>query len=195
MIQQVDNLYNNREEFIASAATLLSQQVWCWGRDICRHEGNLLLQIGFQRIEPPADFRAVDSVYSLELPNGRYLVLRGYGIFYGDDKYGGIFLPRYEFLPGYTNSSFLETPPWKESDLPELKFPSHQEWDKYITLLIDVINWIKSYEQSIVDNHGLEYRRSSLAEWDNGKRTIIPPEQIVSEWHKISSAISEGILY
>ena len=70
-------------EFTTSAVDLLNQQIWYWGRDICKEEGNLLLEIGFERIEPPPTSDAVSSVYSLELPGNRNIILRGYGIFYG----------------------------------------------------------------------------------------------------------------
>ena len=30
-------------EFTTSAVDLLNQQIWYWGRDICKEEGNLLL--------------------------------------------------------------------------------------------------------------------------------------------------------
>ncbi len=188
------NQYDCKDDFISLAATLLNQQVWCWGRDICRKEGNWLLEIGFQRIEAEESNDAVDSVYSLRLPAGQNLVLRGYGVFYGNPEYGGIFLPRYEFIPGYTNHSILESPPWKESDLPELKFPSQSEWKNYIALLVDLIYWIKNYEQNVIQNLGLEYRHYTLTEWDNGTREIIAAKDIVSEWGKIGKEISAGIL-
>ena len=38
---------------IDHAVGLLSQQIWCWGRDILRSEGNWLLHQGFTRLEPP----------------------------------------------------------------------------------------------------------------------------------------------
>ena len=73
---------SDEESFIQHAVDLLSQQIWCWGRDILRPEGNWLLEMGFQRLEPPTDDRKTSSVYCLEIPNNRRVVLRGYGVFY-----------------------------------------------------------------------------------------------------------------
>ena len=90
---------------IEHAIVLLSQEVWCWGRDILRPKGNYLLEVGFQRFEPPVSRKECSSVYSLKLPSERVVVLRGFGVFYGDRQLGGIFLPRYEFRPLYTECS------------------------------------------------------------------------------------------
>ena len=95
---------------IEHAVGLLSQQVWCWGRDILRPEGNWLLQNGFVCIKPPAERDGCSSVYTLQLPRGRCVVLRGFGAFYGDQRCGGVFLPRYEFRPRYTKHATLEHP-------------------------------------------------------------------------------------
>tara|TARA_B100000519_G_scaffold183557_1_gene177290 strand:+ start:559 stop:1179 length:621 start_codon:yes stop_codon:yes gene_type:complete len=176
---------NVEEIFIQHAVDLLSQQIWCWGRDILRPEGNWLLQMGFQRIEPPTDERKTSSVYCLEIPNDRCVILRGYGVFYGDSKLGGVFLPRYEYVPKYTEHSTLKTPPWKSSDLPELKPPTKAQKTEYRTLVLDLIDWIRNYEQDIIDKLGVEYRRYSLEGWDNGKRTIIPVEDMSHEWEQI----------
>ena len=178
------------------AVTLLSQQIWCWGRDILRSEGNWLLEIGFERIEPPPEERenTSSSVYSLTLPNGGEIVLRGYGIFYGDKRYGGIFLPRYEFLPLYTTISTLQSPPWTKKDLPALEHPIESQIIDYSALVKDLVDWIHAYEQEIVDQLGVEYRRFTLSGWDDGTRTVIAAEEIVDEWSSICAAVREGLL-
>ena len=89
---------------ISRAARLLSQQVWCWGRDIERPDGNWLMEIGFERIEPTFKCEDCDSIYSLKLPNGKCVMLRAFGVFYGNNQKEGIFLPRYDFLPKYSRN-------------------------------------------------------------------------------------------
>ncbi|MEM9657068.1 MAG: hypothetical protein AAF961_01795, partial [Planctomycetota bacterium] len=69
---------DGRAELQQHAVDLLSQQVWCWGRDILRPEGNWLIEVGFERVEPPADRQDCSSVYALRLPLGRCVVLRGF---------------------------------------------------------------------------------------------------------------------
>ena len=48
--QQVD-----QKKIIEDAINLLSQHIWCWGKDIEKSEGNWLLEIGFSRLELPND--------------------------------------------------------------------------------------------------------------------------------------------
>ena len=178
------------------AVTLVSQQIWCWGRDILRSEGNWLLEIGFQRIEIPPEERenTSSSVYSLTLPNGGEVVLRGYGIFYGDKRYGGIFLPRYEFLPLYTTISTLQSPPWTKKDLPELEFPIESQIPDYYALVKGLVDWIHAYEQDVVEQLGIEYRRFTLSGWDDGNRTVIAAEEMIQEWSVVSTALRDGEL-
>ena len=181
----------NEEGLLTHAKNLFSQQVWCWGRDICRKEGNWLLNIGFQRAEPPADYEQSYSAYTLELPNDRCVVLRGSGAFYGDSRYGGIFIPRYEFMPRYMENSTLEYPYWTKSDVQELKLPTEEEQANCDTLTRDFIAWIETYEQNIVDCLGIEYRQKTLIKWDNGERKVIPSEQMINRWKDLGIEISK----
>ena len=119
--QQVD-----QKKIIEDAINLLSQQIWCWGKDIEKSEGNWLLEIGFSRLELPND-REGTSIYSLNISEKRCIYLRAFGILYVDTKYGSIFLPRYEFLPEYTEQTTLDKPPWTKKDLPKLKTPTKSQ--------------------------------------------------------------------
>ena len=174
----------------AHAVGLLSQQAWCWGRDVLRPEGNWLLQIGFNRIEPPVDHKACSSVYSLELPNQRCVVLRGFGVFFGDGQRGGVFLPRDEFAQRYTTVSTLDCPPWSDEDLPNLNPPTQQQRNRCAALVLDLIDWIRSYEVSVVERLGIEYRRRTLVKWENGERPFMPAEQFASAWRELSFQVA-----
>ncbi|MDG2382245.1 MAG: hypothetical protein P8N76_11290 [Pirellulaceae bacterium] len=190
-LQSIDQ-QSTEGNLIEHAVDLLSQQAWCWGRDILRPEGNWLLEIGFDRIEPPADRKECSSVYSRELPRGRCVVLRGFGAFYGDCRRGGVFLPRYEFRPRYTKHATLERPPWSDADLPKLNWPTESQRTCCASLTLDLIDWIRTYETNIVEFLGIEYRRSTLDKWDNGKRTI-PAEEMARAWRVLGVAIAEDV--
>lgn len=178
---------------LEGAIGLLSQQVWCWGRDILRPKGNWLLEIGFDRIEPPADREDCSSVYAMELPRGQRVVLRGFGAFYGADDRGGVFLPRYEFCPRYTADPTLDCPPWSDADLPKLSVPTDLQRTSCALLTLDLIEWIRGYETHIVEQLGIEYRRSTLRNWNNGKRTFVPAEQIASAWRELSLQVAANL--
>ena len=179
------------DDFISHAISLLSQQIWCWGQDIRRKQGNWLLELGFERVRPPAGVEIEDSVYTLELTENRSIILRGFGVYYCDNAHGAIFLPRYEFIPGYTENTTLEQPLWSSDELPELYFPTESEWDSYTTMLADLVNWIQIYEQTVIDTHGIDYRTSTLMEWDNGERRVTAPQEVVDGWGIIGAVISK----
>ena len=175
---------------LREAVNLLSQQVWCWGRDILRPEGNWLLEIGFDRIEPPADYKNCSSVYTLAVSRGRCVVPRGFGVFYGDGQWGGVFLPRFTFHPRYTIQARLDRPPWSDSDLPTLNAPTESQQHACATLTVDLIDWIHRYEVNIVEQLGIEYRRSTLLDWDNGTRPVVPAENVASAWRELSCQVT-----
>tara|TARA_B100001093_G_C26770571_1_gene989976 strand:+ start:51 stop:638 length:588 start_codon:yes stop_codon:yes gene_type:complete len=177
-------------DLLSHAKELFSQQVWCWGRDICRKEGNWLLKCGFQRSEP-SDTEKMYSAYTLDIPHGRSIILRGSGVFYGDVRYGGVFIPRYQFTPKYVKSSNLANPHWSKSDLDQFRLPNKDEKSDFNALLTGLISWIKAYEQNIIDCIGMDYRRSSLTKWDNGERIVIPCENIIEEWNNLAHHISK----
>mgnify|MGYP001166417503 FL=1 len=179
------------DDFIAHAISLLSQQIWSWGQDIRRKQGNLLVEFGFERVKPPADVEIQDSVYTLNLTENRAVILRGFGVYYRDNDLGAIFLPRYEFIPGYTTNTTLEQPLWTYDELPELYMPGETEWHNYKTLLTDLVNWIQGYEQKVIQQLGIPYRVTTLREWDNGERMITAPQNVIGAWEKIGKIIAK----
>ena len=193
MAQQTDHKLYGVDELRKQAADLLSQQIWCWGRDILRAEGNWLLETGFERIEAPADRENCSSVYSLELPPNRRVVLRGFGVFYGDDEFGSVFLKRYDFRPRYSINSTLERPPWSDADLPKFDAPDASQRDACASLTVSLIDWIQSYEAAIVDELGIRYRQSTLDEWNTGKQPIVPAEKMACTWRSLGVAVAASI--
>ena len=181
-----------RHDFVKQAVSLLSQELWCLGRDIVRPEGNWLLEIGFHRTRPPAERQGCSSVYSLDLSVGRSVLLRGFGVFYGDSQHGGVFLPRYDFIPQYTSLATLDGLPWTPRDLSSLTAPTVEQLPHCTSLVLDLVNWLQAYEEQIVDRLGIEYRRSSLAGWDNGERLVTPAAEMARAWQNIGGSIAEG---
>ncbi len=192
MSLQTVKKFSSEKILISRAARLLSQQVWCWGRDIERLEGNWLMEIGFDRIEPTFKCEDCDSIYSLKLPNGKRVVLRAFGVFYGNDQKEGIYLPRYDFLPKYSRRLNIKNHPWEKKDLPKLNFPNNSEITNCVTLVSELVNWIRTYEENVVNVLGIDYRKSTLLEWIKIRGSIIPAQDMVSEWKFLESQISEN---
>ena len=191
MILQTVKKFSSEKILISRASRLLSQQVWCWGRDIERSEGNWLMEIGFDRIEPEFKCDHCDSIYTLELPSGKRVMLRAFGVFYGNDQKEGIYLPRYDFLPKYSRRLNIKNPPWEKKDLPKLIYPNNLEVSNCIFLVSELVNWIRTYEENVVNILGLDYRKSTLLEWIKIRGLVIPAEDMISEWKFLETQISE----
>jgi len=189
---QADHQRFDASNLEKEAVSLLSQQIWCWGQDVLRPAGNWLMELGFQRIEAPADRESCSSVYLLELPQRRRVVLRGFGVFYGDDSLGGVFLPRFEFGPRYSPQATLECPPWSAGDLPKLSAPNDAQRNACTSLTLDLIDWIRSYEVSIVKRLGIDYRQSTLLSWNSRKRSATPADEMASSWRLLGAAVAEN---
>ncbi|MEM8874216.1 MAG: hypothetical protein AAGD32_08135 [Planctomycetota bacterium] len=175
------------------AACLLNQQIWCFGRDIMRPEGNWLIELGFERFEPPAKLEGCPSIYMLNLPEGRCVVLRGFGIFYGDPQRGVVFLQRYEFAPRFTPHATLKRMPWTVADVRGLRAPTACRRTVCASLTVDAIDWMRSYEADVIERLGLTYRRSTLANWDNDKRPVMAAEAMVPAWRKLSVLMADDL--
>ena len=178
-------------ERVSFGVDLLSQQIWCWGRDILRAQGNWLIEQGFEVIKAPADLERVKNIYSLKISEYQHIMLRGFGIILTDERYGSIFVPRYEFLPKYAPSSKLNTLPWSFDYLPEFAPPKDIEKQYCSIMFGELIDWIITYEQNLIANLGIDFRNSIVEEWNNGKRRIIASDNIISEWEKLRNDVEE----
>ena len=175
---------------LAYAVGLLSQQVWCWGRDVLRPEGNWLLEIGFTRFEPPAEREDCSSVYTLELPGGQTLVLRGFGVLFSDHQRGAVFLPRYEFQPRYAPRATHNCRPWCAADMPHFRTPTVGERYACASLTWQLIDWIRTYEVNIIERLGIAYRRETLVRWDKPENRFTPAENFASAWRDLSFQVA-----
>ena len=152
-------------EYYALASGLLSQQIWCFGQDVERREGNWLVEFGFHRKPPPAKFKDCSSVYSLEIGNARRIILRGFGVFIVDDALGVIYIKRYGFHPLYSAAAHLFVAPWAYDDLPPLSPASGQEEPQARLLLAELIAWFAHYEDKTTRRLGEGYRQKSLHQY------------------------------
>ena len=176
-------------ETLQQAADLLNQQLWCWGQDI-EASGNLLVCHGFRRIEKPPGASAA-SIYRLELSPTSRVILRGFGIFFGHDPSGGVFLPRFEFAPLFSPEADLSRPAWKSQDLPPLTSPSGYELACCQSLLLTLTDWIRRYEIWIAEHVGIDYRNRTLAPWKANHDSVVPAEEMAVAWRVLGLAISE----
>ena len=129
----------------------------------------------------------------MPLPGDRLIILRGFGVFFGQAGVGGIFLPRYEFLPCYTELAQPESPPWTTSDLPYLD--SLQPWNQNqcAQLTHDLIDWIVDYEADVTSRLGLNYRDQTLTEWKDGEKLTFAAEHFGTAWRHLAMRLDDRL--
>ncbi len=169
----------NRQKF---ATNLLHQQMWCWGYDIRRSEGNLLQDRGFT-IQRPPDSTAGSSCYVLHTDDGLYIALWGFGVWCAQCG-TGLFLRRYSFAPRLTPTAEPSSQLWNASFLPTLCVPTtHMEGRSVQSLLSTLLHWMSEYEQWIQTTIGCMYRKQSLQGW---KPLVVPAEQMTLAWKHLA---------
>ncbi|MYA69964.1 hypothetical protein F4009_21450 [Candidatus Poribacteria bacterium] len=165
------------------ATALLDQQLWCWGQDIRRADGNALLAYGFTKHQPP-EGKHGSTAYEWRSSGRSRVILWGFGFFYGDGDRGGLFLQRYKFAPKQTAAVDFSLPIWKSEQIPELTHPCDMEaWDRVFNLLTQGLAWIGDYEQWIISEYGLDYRQRCTDAWKKKKR--IPAHEMAAKWHEL----------
>lgn len=176
------------------ASDLFHQQLFCWGKDIESASGNLLVRYGLERTPAPPDSRAA-SLYRVETSATRRIVLRGFGLFIGDDRWGGIFVRRETFFPMLTRTADLTRPVWLAEDLPRLRRPQADDRGNVQKLLIALTVWIADYERWITAHFGLAYRRRSLVPWKKLRNLVIPASEITASWQLVQRWIERDELH
>jgi len=162
-------------------AGLFDQQLWCFGRDIKRAGGNILLNLGMCVHRAP-DAERVSSVYTAAVEPGGNIFLWGFGAMYSEPGLGGVFLRRYDFAPRLTSleSGIAIHDP---RGLGSLANPvSAAEQLRMRTLLPRLVGWFAQYEHWIAENFGSAYRGHCLE--NRGQPAAVPAADMASEWER-----------
>lgn len=169
------------------ASALLDQQLWCWGRDVARPAGNLLLALGMCRYRAPDPARGV-SAYTGRTDGGT-VWLWGFGVLYADDVTGsGVFLRRYRFDPQLVPRA-PAVPVHRLADLKGLTRPSSAKGRALArTLVHKAAGWMARYEHWVAETHGIAYRRATLDARD--RPPVVPAEKMASAWERVAKKVT-----
>jgi hypothetical protein len=171
-----------RTDFHRRAVALLDQQLWCWGRDVARPAGNILLGLGMCRYrsnEPGPDRTA----YTGRVAGDGVVWLWGFGMVYYLPGRGGVFLRRNGFDP------VLVTEPDRPVHLPEHLGPfvrpaTARHRGVVRELVRDAAMWIAGYEHWVAENLGTAYRAATLAARD--KTSAFPAREMARAWEHLA---------
>lgn len=166
---------------IVTASRLFDQQMWCFGQDICNPQGNLLVRFGFARHRQPATKERV-SAYSLNPEARSQIVLWGFGLFYGEEGYGGMFLRRFQFRPTWTAAPALTEIVWGPDKLPDLRVAASRKQKACVRrLLAEALSWLAHYEGWVIETVGLAYRQQCVQRWP---KAVLDAGSVPDEWRR-----------
>ncbi|MEE2938404.1 MAG: hypothetical protein VYA84_20645 [Planctomycetota bacterium] len=161
---------------------LMSQQLWCWGRDVLHPEGNLLMQFGFER-HRDNDPAERSTCYRLD-EKDLHVCLWGFGMFFGSRQLGGLYLSRFDFIPTWAPVESVCLGLHWPDELPFFSRPQGEsQWKRARKLWTQSMRWIASYESWIRENTGVLYRRDCVDTW---LRPFVRAEKTVAAWRYLS---------
>ncbi len=132
----------------------LQQQMFFWGQDVSHPAGNQLVQDGFVRL--PSKGLKGTSCYRREWQNGHLELYGSCAGWYGPDG-GFTFMRPRKRIVIWTSSRTTPTPGlWQ----PEFIKTGVRKKELHIASL-PFLDWLISYEKTILDRFGKEYRREN----------------------------------
>lgn len=160
------------------AQALMHQQCWCWGQDVRRAEGNLLLERGFLRYRPPEEGSGATH-YALRLDCASDLSLWGFGVAIAVRGIGSLYLNRYQMTPCFGLMDRLTGPIYRPEELSVVAsiFDSRTRRLSWLAR-----QWIADYEDWVLDELGLAYRMETLRTWHE---PVIDPTTVPDLWRSL----------
>lgn len=167
---------------------LLDQQMWCWGCDVRRASGNLLLAYGFeQRPSPNPRFH---SAYTVRITSSCTLTLWGWGLWVAAPERGSVFASRDRFRVRWTPQTDLAPLAWQERDLP--RGSADVRLMDALFLLREAALWIAGYERWVGAHCDPDYRPRAIDAWPQKRQFKggISSEKVADQWETIADKLT-----
>ena len=175
---------------------LLDQQMWCWGCDVRRTQGNLLLAHGAEK--RPSPNARYHSAYTFQLDKDAVFNLWGWGIWLAHPHWGSLFISRSRCHVRYS-SAFTPMPDaWRARDLPPMTGVREDTEAGYADhLLATALNWIGGYENWLGSQVEPDYRERILKQWPQRKRYKggISAAEMPVRWFELAEQITKEPKY
>lgn len=161
---------------------LMSQQVWCWGRDVECEAGNLLMHFGFEQHRDTEDYER-STCYRLD-QDDIHVCLWAWGMFFGSRDLGGLLLDRFDFCPTWAPIESLSLNLHWPDELPSFTRPKGKlQWLRARKLWKRALSWIADYEAWIDELVTPEYRQECVETW---LRPHVKADEMVAAWRFLS---------
>ncbi|MEZ4515762.1 MAG: hypothetical protein R3C44_02615 [Chloroflexota bacterium] len=163
---------------------LLHQQMWLFGQDIMCPYGNLLYRHRFthQRAETRGG-----SMYTRQDGN-RQITLWGWGIWFGQEEVGAIYVNRYKARPHFTTKPSLTRSIHRPEDLPPLahRLGSEAEVEAMRGLWCRLLLWLARYEAWVLTEWGPGWRRTALKPFPHAHTKPDEIDQLPDRWRALA---------
>ena len=173
------------------AEMLFEQQMWCWGCDVRREAGNLLLAYGFRK-RPALESRTSSAYTCLLHPDGA-LTLWGWGLWIAAQGCGSLLISRDGFRLRGCAEAIYEPQAWREADLLPSVAPVRMAQEYAAdTLLVQALTWIALYEDWLTTQVEPTYRTCALAAWPQRRRCKggVPAHEMAARWALLAHSLS-----
>ncbi|MFQ3565692.1 MAG: hypothetical protein SNJ59_01720 [Aggregatilineales bacterium] len=180
--------------FQRRAEPLFDRQMWCWGCDIRRGAGNLLLAYGCSR--RPAPEKCGTPAYTHTPAEGIGITLWGWGLWYAAQGRGSLFIGRSRFRVRYHAEAVLAPVAWNEQELLAniQPFDAQERFVAY-ELLRDALFWVADYERWLAEVDS-EQRRRAIAAWPGLHRSDAAAESdLPAVWEALAQEIENLRLF
>jgi hypothetical protein len=177
-----------------SSAALMDQQMWCWGCDVRRTAGNLLLAYGADKRSSP-DPR-YQSAYTFRTITHIALTLWGWGLWCACSDKGSLFVSRSHLRLRYSRTVTLTPDAWRERDLPAtVNVQGETTTRTAYVLLADALQWIGHYEYWLRDQVEPDYRERVIARWPQCRqyKGVVPAAEMADRWFELSTIIQKEL--
>lgn len=174
------------------ANRLLDQQFWLWGCDIRRQEGNILSELGFEKIKAPTETGLNTSQYRCPLSTTCWIALWGFGVCLTDFELGSVFVPRAGLFPRTCQGLIDTAPAWEPAWFDRLSPPAtNRDVVPCYQLVHQLVAWIAWYEQRVIDIAGLAYRQQMIGAW---KRPVANAAPLTQQWRDLGVVLQRHSL-
>ncbi len=163
---------------------LLHQQLWLFGRDIVCPRGNLLYEYDFTHER--AETRGC-SMYTWQ-QGGVQVVLWGWGIWFGVQDTGAVFVHRYKAKPRFSAESKLTQSIHQPHQLPLLAYrvPTQAHALTMRALWQRLLLWLSDYEAWVLASHGRDWRKATLRSFNHAVTNGADVAQLPAVWHQLA---------
>ncbi|MCO5215612.1 MAG: hypothetical protein M9953_04965 [Thermomicrobiales bacterium] len=162
---------------------VVRQQFWLFGWDIRRQEGNVLIELGFERTPNPTGAKSGSTRYHRVTAEGDIVTLWGFGVCWSSPDLGSIYVPRLKPRASWT-PALSTVPEYWFTDIAGLfSAPStHREQAASDDLTLRLLDWVIEYETSILERHGSQYRKDAIAAW---RDPFGDPMLLIQHWRTL----------